>query len=632
MHDRVHTEALERSARLHREIELASGLLRRLFRRLPFSLSVRLWNDVQMTLGAGDSTAQASPFTLVFRNPKVICSTVLGQDPLRLVKAYLRGDLDIEGDFFAALRLKKHLEVLHLPLTEKIAAAAAALHLRFMSATGLWAARSLPALRRRVVKLHSKSENRAASDFHYDASNEFYALWLDRAMVYSCAYFERPDTDLETAQEAKLDHICRKLSLRQGESLLDIRCGWGALLIHAAERYGVRAHGVTLSAPQLQVARERIRGAGLEDRVSVELRDYRDVAGESLYDKVASVGMFEHVGLQNLPVYFSAVHRLLKPHGLFLNHGITHNLEGWQKSLSTEFINRYVFSDGQLDNINNIQHCTEQACFEIADVEALRPHYALTLRHWVSRVEGNHARAPHYVEEATYRIWELYMAACALDFEGGDIGIYQVLAAKRASGNVPIPLTRRYLYNYGYQAGRPRLVAPCSADFAQRAHLLAPPSAEHAAEVGALESVPGRVVRTQCGQLPMRDRHQGAGGCLSKLNLDLGLFMRGEVRIAPGDAQTPGRFSNAHAAHLQNMRSAVAVDGFEQWAAHLRLDAQEAAVFAGVTKLHAAPPPAVYLLGEYFERQRRRDRDCDADACAVAVHVLGLRSRCAFSA
>src|SRR5258708_3280873 len=233
-------------------------------------------------------------------------------------------------------------------------------------------------------------------------------------MVYSCAYSETSDVDLDTAQEAKLDHICRKLSLRPGDNFLDIGCGWGALVIHAAQRYGVRAHGVTLSPQQLKVAQERIVSAGLGDRVSVELRDYRDLPPQALYDKVASVGMFEHVGLKNLPVYFSTVHRLLKPHGLFLNHGITHDSEGWQKSLSTEFINRYVFPDGQLDNISSIQQVMESARFEIADVEALRPHYAMTLRHWVARLEANPALALENVNQPTYRGARLYITTSAL--------------------------------------------------------------------------------------------------------------------------------------------------------------------------------------------------------------------------
>ncbi len=430
----------------YRGSELASDLLTRLFQRLPFRLTLRLWNDAIVRVGASDSAAPDSPYALVFRNPEVVCSAVLGRDPLRLAEAYFRGDLDIEGDFFAALDLKDHLQALQLSVGEQIGAAATALRLRALNAERRHAHVRWAPSHGRTVKAHSKAENRDAIHFHYDVSNEFYALWLDRAMVYSCAYFERPDVGLDAAQTAKLDHICRKLSLRPGERFLDVGCGWGALVIHAAQHYGVRAHGVTLSAQQLSVAQERIAQAGLEDSVSVELRDYRDLAGESVYDKVASVGMFEHVGLKNLPVYFSTVHRLLKPHGLFLNHGITHDSEGWQRSMSTEFINRYVFPDGELDNISNIQHAMERASFEIADVEALRPHYALTLRHWVARLERNHARALQYVNEATYRVWRLYMAACALEFESGDIGIYQVLATKRASGNLPLPLTRRYLY------------------------------------------------------------------------------------------------------------------------------------------------------------------------------------------
>jgi cyclopropane-fatty-acyl-phospholipid synthase len=430
----------------YRGSELASDLLTRLFHRLPFKLTLRLWNGDAVQVGATDSAAPESAFALVFRNPEVVCSAVLGRDPLRLAEAYFRGELDIEGDFFAALALKDHLEALQLSVGEQIGAAATALRLRALNADRRPAHIRWAPSHGRTVKAHSKAENRDAIHFHYDVSNDFYALWLDRAMVYSCAYFENSAVDLDTAQVAKLDHICRKLSLQPGERFLDIGCGWGALVIHAAQRYGVHAHGVTLSPQQLKVAQERIAQAGLTDRVSVELLDYRDLPGESVYDKVASVGMFEHVGLKNLPVYFSTVHRLLKPHGLFLNHGITHNSEGWQRSMSTEFINRYVFPDGELDNISNIQHAMERAKFEIADVEALRPHYALTLRHWVARLEHNHERALQYVNEATYRVWRLYMTACALEFESGDIGIYQVLATKRAQGNLPVPLTRRYMY------------------------------------------------------------------------------------------------------------------------------------------------------------------------------------------
>jgi cyclopropane-fatty-acyl-phospholipid synthase len=435
-----------KSAQAGHGVELAAGLLTRLFRRLPFKFTMRLWNGTSLQVGALSPGGRESQFTLVFRNPSAVYSAVLGRDPLRFAESYFRGEMDIEGDFFAALGLRTHLDDLRMSVGEKVGAAVMALRLRAQTADRHQAQPVATPWNGRTIKAHSRLENREAVQFHYDVSNEFYALWLDRAMVYSCAYFETADTDLDCAQQAKLEHICRKLRLQPGESFLDIGCGWGALVIHAAQRYGVRAHGVTLSPRQLKVAQERILQAGLEDRVSVELLDYRDLAGDSVYDKIASVGMFEHVGVKNLPGYFSVAHRLLKPHGLFLNHGITHDCDGWKDSSSTEFINRYVFPGAELDRISNIQRFMETAGFEIADVEALRPHYALTLRHWVARLEKNHARALEYVDEATYRVWRLYMTACALDFEAGGIGIYQVLAGKRAAANLSLPLTRRHLY------------------------------------------------------------------------------------------------------------------------------------------------------------------------------------------
>jgi len=431
----------------YRGSEQASDLLARLFRRYPGSLNLRLWNGTALRVGANAAAGADSPFTLVFKSPEAVWSAVLGRDPLALADAYFRGDLDIEGDFFAALSLKDHLETLQLPAAEKLRAAFTALQLRMMNAASRRSEAVFGPSHAPKIKAHSKAENRDAIHFHYDVSNEFYSLWLDRAMVYSCAYFETPDVDLDAAQQSKLEHICRKLTLKPDDRFLDIGCGWGALVIYAAQHYGVRAHGVTLSPQQLKMAQQRIEQAGLTDRVHVELLDYRDLRGESVYDKVASVGMFEHVGLKNLPTYFSTVHRLLKPRGLFLNHGITHDSEGWERSVSTEFINRYVFPDGQLDTIGNIERVMERSKFEIADVEALRPHYAMTLRHWVARLERNRALALDHVNEATYRVWRLYMAACALQFESGEIGIYQVLANKRAAGVPDLPLTRRHLYD-----------------------------------------------------------------------------------------------------------------------------------------------------------------------------------------
>lgn len=432
---------------IYRGAELAAALLRRVFQRLPGSMTLRLWSGAEFAVGAEARADLPYPrFVLVFRDPQVVCTMVLGRDPLRLAEAYFRGDVDIEGDFFAALRIKDHVDSLQLPLRDRISAAVSALRLRALNQRSTGRTQDAVPQHGRQVSGHSIDENRESIQFHYDVSNEFYRLWLDEAMVYSCGYFERADASLEEAQQAKLAHICRKLMLKPKERFLDVGCGWGALVIYAAQHYGVQAHGITLSEKQLLVARQRIAAAGLEDQVTVELRDYRDLPADRTYDKVASIGMFEHVGLKNLPLYFATLHRVLKPDGLLLNHGITHPQGGWDSNASTQFINRYVFPDGQLDSISNIESVMERTGFEISDVESLRAHYALTLRAWVERLERRRARALQYVSEATYRVWRLYMAACAVDFEAGELGIYQVLANKRGARDTGLPLTRRHVY------------------------------------------------------------------------------------------------------------------------------------------------------------------------------------------
>jgi len=409
------------------------ALLRRLFEGYPGSLGLRVGD---WTTRLGRQAQQPSAFTLVLNEPSALRRLLLGRDPLRFAQAYFTGALDVEGDFFHALQLKDHLPALTLSWSDRLRLA-----VRLLAPPS---GSSDEAPRTSGVRRHSRAENKAAIAFHYDLSNDFYALWLDRGMVYSCAYYETEDTELEQAQRAKLDHICRKLRLQPGEELLDIGCGWGALVMHAARHYGVKAIGITLSERQLALARERIAGAGLQGQVDVRLCDYRDMTGQ--FDKVASVGMFEHVGLNNLPVYFGAVNRLLKPGGLFLNHGITHEEEGWGQALSSRFINRYVFPDGELDRASNVMRVMEQQHFELHDLEGLRMHYGKTLRAWVARLEAAHDEALRHVDEAHYRIWRLYMAASALEFESGELGLYQILASKRDAGAAPVPLTRRYMY------------------------------------------------------------------------------------------------------------------------------------------------------------------------------------------
>jgi cyclopropane-fatty-acyl-phospholipid synthase len=284
---------------------------------------------------------------------------------------------------------------------------------------------------------------------HYDISDDFFGLWLDRRRVYSCAYFRRADDTLEIAQEQKLDHICRKLRLAAGERFLDIGCGWGALVLWAAEHYGAQALGVTLSRNQHDFARARIRELGLDGRCEVRLLDYRDVPEERAFDKIASIGMFEHVGRDNLAAYFGKIARLLRPGGLLLNHGITHTVPG-QRELGSdigEFIDRYVFPGGELTHISVVMEALSAQGLESWDVESLRPHYAKTLWHWVERLEANRAAAVAAVGEKLYRIWRIYMAGSALGFERGWMSIYQVLAGKPASGGaLELPETRDYIY------------------------------------------------------------------------------------------------------------------------------------------------------------------------------------------
>ncbi|VWC92052.1 cyclopropane-fatty-acyl-phospholipid synthase [Burkholderia contaminans] len=430
------------------DIERALRILHRLLDGMDKPPALRLWNELEY----GHDTE--ADFTLVVRDPGLLRQLVIGCAPILLADAYFRGALDIEGNLYSALRLKDHFESTKLSWRDKLALLTDALKLPAQG-TGEVKPNTGFASRvaRRFAHQHSRRTDRAAISFHYDVSNAFYGLWLDEKRVYSCAYFEQPTDSLDTAQRNKLEHICRKLRLKRGERLLDIGCGWGALACWAAREHGVSAHGITLSERQLEYARENIRAEGLQDHVTVELRDYRDLQGNGVYDKVSSIGMFEHVGLANLPEYYATVRRMLKPGGLFLNHGITHDEEGWHKTPATEFINRYVFPDGELDCVSNILLGMERAGFEIHDVEGLRPHYAMTLRHWVQRLEAQRDAAIAEVGEAAYRVWRLYMAACALEFEAGGSGVYQILASNRHHGEWPVPLTRRDLYR-----SRPQLV------------------------------------------------------------------------------------------------------------------------------------------------------------------------------
>ncbi len=296
---------------------------------------------------------------------------------------------------------------------------------------------------------HSHKRNRKAIEYHYDVSNEFYALFLDRNMIYSCAYYRHVDDSLDTAQEQKLDHILNKLMLQPGERFLDIGCGWGALILRAAKKYGAIATGITLSKNQFEYVQNRIQTEGLQDRCKVELRDYRDLPETEVFDKIASVGMFEHVGLKNLPTYFRKMCSLLAEDGLVLNHGITSSdAESREVGAGAgEFISQYVFPDGELPHLSLALKEMSVAGLEVTDTESLRRHYAMTCHEWTNRLESNRDRAIAIAGERRVRIWEIYLAGCAHAFSHEWINIYQVLGRKaNSTAPIALPLTREYMY------------------------------------------------------------------------------------------------------------------------------------------------------------------------------------------
>jgi len=409
----------------------------------PRDFAIRFWDGSQWLAETGSPR-----FTLVLNHPHALrCMLQNGGSDLAISESYIRGDLDLEGDLEAAMRLAAYLTGRHWPISTTLQVG---WNLFRMSANG----RSDGNGKRPATlsgDVHSIERDRQAVTYHYNVSNDFYALWLDQRMVYSCAYFETPDEDLDTAQIRKLDYLCRKLRLRPGERLLDIGCGWGGLIIHAAQHYDVDALGITLSENQATLANERIARAGLQDRCRVELRDYRDLDEANGFDKLVSVGMFEHVGEIRLPLYFQHAWRLLRPGGVFLNHGIALRASEPRPKGPT-FITRYVFPDGDLVPINATLRYAEAAGFEVRDVESLREHYALTLRHWTRRLELHRDQALQVVGEPTYRVWKLFLPGSANGFAEGALNVYQALLLKPDDGRSGLPLTRADWYRRRYPA------------------------------------------------------------------------------------------------------------------------------------------------------------------------------------
>lgn len=298
---------------------------------------------------------------------------------------------------------------------------------------------------------HDQGKDAHAIEHHYDVSNNFFRLWLDDAMVYSCAYFPTRTESLAAAQSAKLDHILNKLMLKPGERLLDIGCGWGALALRAAQKYGARVLGVTLSKNQHALACERVAQAGLADQVEIRLQDYRDInPGDGQFDKITSIGMFEHVGLNHLEAYFARINALLKDGGLVLNHGITSTDPGSGATPlgAASFIEKYVFPNGELPHISLALKDMQSAGLEALDVECLRRHYARTLACWSDNYERQQEAIRTQVSETTYRVWRIYLAGCAHAFSQNWVSIYQVLACKAGTSEQlnPTPWSRAYMY------------------------------------------------------------------------------------------------------------------------------------------------------------------------------------------
>jgi cyclopropane-fatty-acyl-phospholipid synthase len=401
----------------------------------PRNFAVHLWDGTTWEAEEGQPTR----FTLVLQHPGALRKAFLPPSELALGEAYIYNDFDIEGDIEAVFELGDVILSREWGKVEQLRYGARLLSLPKgnMASSGTQAAQQ-------KGTLHSKERDRQAVVYHYDRSNDFYKLWLDRQMVYSCAYFSTPDESLDVAQERKLDYICRKLRLHPGEQLLDIGCGWGGLVMYAAQHYGVETLGITLSQQQVTWARERIREAGLEDRCRVELWDYREVKGT--YDKLVSVGMFEHVGEALLPTYFKQAWQLLRPGGVFLNHGIAASATAPSRP-EPSFVSRYVFPDGELVPISTTLKAAEVNGFEVRDLESLREHYAYTLRNWVSRLEEHADEAKRATDEVTYRIWRLYMAGSAHGFKKGMLNLYQALLVKSDAGRTELPLTREDWYS-----------------------------------------------------------------------------------------------------------------------------------------------------------------------------------------
>jgi cyclopropane-fatty-acyl-phospholipid synthase len=383
--------------------------------KVSLPLRVELWNGEHI-----DLSSEPPRVTIRVPHPSSL-RYLLSPSLYNLGRAYVEGALEIRGRAADMIRIGSELA----------------------ASNGKPARRANPL---RLFSPHTRQKDAEAIRYHYDVSNDFYAAWLDPAMVYSCAYFENGNEDLATAQVRKIDHILRKIDVRPGQTLLDIGCGWGALVIRAAQQFGARCVGITLSENQAQLARERVAQAGLDGQVEIRLLDYRDLDGQ--FDRITSVGMFEHVGVQHLPAYFEKLNALLAPGGVAMNHGITSTDVAGRASPygGGEFIDQYVFPHGELAHLSAVIKAMQQGGLEVRDVENLRRHYARTCALWTENFESRIDEIGQLTDARRLRIWHVYLAGCAYAFSHDWISLYQIVCGKAGEEPAQIPWSRKYMY------------------------------------------------------------------------------------------------------------------------------------------------------------------------------------------
>ena len=427
-----------------RQLCSARSLIAEIGAALDIDASVQLWDGSRVPLGKNVT----SSLTLTIAGPGTVAAMIRRPTLDRIIRLYAKGRIGLEGGTLIELGLQLQQQSTRKRLKGLSKARLAKALLPFIFVTPDKPGRSRDYEGNETGRGRAREENRDFVQFHYDVSNDFYRLFLDPHMQYSCAYFTDWSNGVDRAQADKLEMICRKLRLKPGDRMLDIGCGWGGLICYAAKNFGVVAHGITMSETQLELARERIKTEALEGKVTVELKDYALLEGQ--FDKIASIGMYEHIGLANIPTYLGKVRSLLSDEGIFLNHAISRRAKRKPKRLGSRpeqrAIMRYIFPGGELDHIGHTVQEMEIAGFEVQDVEDWRYHYALTTRAWCERLTARREEAEAMVGSEVVRLWLAYLAGVSLAFTRGTLRIYQSVVTKTMRGPSPLPSTRADLY------------------------------------------------------------------------------------------------------------------------------------------------------------------------------------------